>query len=284
MYKALDTIVGDRVNLREFVERYGADPKQWLAKPQCPGCGRGLHAYDPKGAVGFRDVEREITTLVQRRPGFHHYKHGAGDNCRYSYANDPRYADIPSHKELHQKEIVRNVAAIQKPITRNAVERVAEFFIHGITGSSVISPADRKSIDHITRTQLLQLKGLSAHAWLLPYMQVLLMGPKPQTFVKNSNRVVYQKVGLQRLNYVNANGEASLLTAPFAIRLCWSSEKGHVWPMKNGRRNVTFPVSRAFALNIAKPPERRAAKIKPPTPRKPRKNRKFDPNQITMDV
>ncbi|MDX2027081.1 MAG: hypothetical protein SFW62_00415 [Alphaproteobacteria bacterium] len=258
---------GELLSLKAFMDRAGSDdPKKWIVKPHCHDCGEEVFAYDKRGARGFHAARDEVTKHVPRtKPGFHHYPVDPADTtspvltCPSSFRDDPRFKDprlkdLMDSMEFRRDELERNTAALSEPKMAAALEKVQRFFMHRLTGKSVLSDDDQKDIKKITKG-LITMAGLSQHPWVLPYMQALFVGAR--TRLARSHRrtykAAYDNQGTQKLPVQYANKETGWLTVPRSIVLGFKGKSGKITPMRyqGGQgAEISFPVSRDFAASI----------------------------------
>ncbi|MDR3425027.1 MAG: hypothetical protein P4M13_08155 [Alphaproteobacteria bacterium] len=218
-------------------------------------CAEPVFLNDEKGAKGFRLVNLEIVKrgIKQKVPGFSHYENNAGKYCPLYFANNPRYQHVRERNGFDALEKERNLAALNKPLMREAIAEGQRYFMHRLTGDPQISFEDREDLAGMQR-RLTSLIGLADHPFILVYLCPLLIGSRWRELGRRRCRVEYKGVGEQRLPVVGLDGAARELYIPMKMQLCFSRLKGkEPRPLLSNGNPVEFEVSRAFAREIIEP-------------------------------
>lgn len=243
MKYALYGLDGDLVTLAEFVRRQSPKPEEWTVQPYCKDCEKRVHAYDIKGALGFREVKQEIFGRKRREPGFDHYDHAASENCPSSYSNDPRYAFLQGF-EFDDQARDRNMAILNLPEVRTRNANALRQLMRDLTGMNCYEAERKHLADLAKKRSLYNIEALHDHPWILPFAIVLMVGNHDKIFKDKKYKVCFRPEGSQKLSYTNHKGNGRKHSIPERMTLSFVNEKdGRIWysPVKN--RETQEPVT-----------------------------------------
>ena len=252
---------GPVITLREFLDREGkTDPNivgqnghiGWSVDPLCCDCHTRVHIYDVLGALGFKSVQKDVTKR-HRVPGFHHYDHNPDRACPSYFAGDPDFAEIYSHNKFNPVERARNKAVCFQDNMRLAHKKILTSLMLELTGKEDISDEIARALERILDTRILSMAGIADNPWLVPFVQVALIGPQVRTSQSGrSYMAVFETIGHQTLDYT-VEGKKEKMWAPGSLRLCFASKTGRKQqPMrryKNGPA-VVVDISRKRAADM----------------------------------